>query len=152
MGRKHNQKGRSKGPDRYVALSHWMMRTAAWRDLDCVARTAYVELSARYAGPRSNNGRLPYSVREMAEALGTSKATAMRALARLQDHGFIVQTKQGAFSLKVRHAAEWRLTEFGCDVTGALATKDFTRWSKIQNAVSPENPYGCSDETEQVSR
>ena len=60
------------------------MRTAAWRDLDAVARCAYIELASRYAGPGSNNGRIPYSLREMAEALGTSKATAMRALARLQ--------------------------------------------------------------------
>lgn len=152
MAKKHDRTGRSKGPDRYVALPHWMMRTAAWRDLDCVARCAYIELSARYAGPGSNNGRIPFSVREMAEALGTSKATAWRAFTRLQDHEFIVQTKQGAFSQKVRHAAEWRLTEFRCDVTGAMATKDFARWPEIQNAVSPGNPHGCQDETGRVSR
>ena len=152
MGRKHDRTGRSKGQDRYVALPHWMMRTAAWRDLDCVARCAYVELSARYAGPGSNNGRIPFSVREMAEALGTSKATALRAFARLREHGFIVRTKAGAFNLKVRHAAEWRLTEFRCDVTGEMLTKDFARWPENQNAGSPGNPHRCRDETERVSR
>ena len=31
--------------------------------------------------------------------------------------GFIVPTKRGAFSLKVRHATEWRLTDRACDLT-----------------------------------
>jgi hypothetical protein len=144
---------KSKGDDkpRYVALSHWLMKTEAWRELDCVARCAYVELSRRYAGPKSNNGRIPFSYEEMANALNVSKATAMRALARLQEHGFIVRTKKGSFNLKLRHASEWRLTEFGCDVTSELATKDFSRWRKEKNTVSPVNPMGCRDETERVS-
>lgn len=133
--------------DRYVALSHWMLRTAAWRDLDCVARCAYIELSGRYRGPKSNNGRLPFSVREMAVALHVSKATASRAFDRLQDHGFIVEAKRGAFNCKVRHSTEWRLTEFGCDVTNALPTKDYARWEK-QNTVSPQGPNGPSHETD----
>jgi DNA-binding transcriptional regulator YhcF (GntR family) len=84
----------------------------------------------RYAGPGSNNGRLPYSLREMAEALNVSKMTAQRALHKLQELGFIVETKRGAFSLKLRHATEWRLTEFGDDRCGALATRDFALWKK----------------------
>jgi DNA-binding transcriptional MocR family regulator len=85
----------------------------------------------------------------MADALNISKATAYRAMGRLQERGFIVEMKRGAFSLKQRHASEWRLTEHGCDVTGALATKDFARW-EIQNAVSPQHPNGYRDETERV--
>jgi hypothetical protein len=134
---------------RYVALSHWMMKTEAWRDLDCVARSAYVALSSRYAGPKSNNGRIPFSYEEMAGALNVSKATAMRALQRLQDHGFIVMMKKGSFNLKLRHASEWRLTEYGCDVQDKLPTKEFARWEK--NTVSPDHPIGCRDETERVS-
>jgi predicted transcriptional regulator len=76
------------------------------------------------------------SVLEIAKALHVSKATAMRTLDLLQDRGFIVLIKMGAFSTKVRHASEWRLTEFPCDVTGAMATKDFTRWPKEKNTVS----------------
>lgn len=130
MTKRHNSTGRSQGTGRYVALTHWMMRSDAWRSLDCVARYAYIEMAARYAGPGSNNGRLPYSLREMAEALNVSKMTAQRALHKLQERGFIVETKRGAFNLKLRHATEWRLTEFGCDVTGALATKAFAQWKK----------------------
>ena len=146
-------------PSRYVALSHWMMRTAAWRDLDCVARCVYVEIARRYAGPGSNNGRIRCSIREIAEQLNVSKATAMRALQRLGDHGFIAQTKRGTFNFKTRHASEWRLTEYGCDVTGELPSKDFARWQPVvdspvknKNTVSPEVPNGCRDETARVPR
>ena len=41
---------------------------------------------------------------------------------------FIVPITKGAFSLKKRHGTEWRLTEFPCDVTHAISTKDFMRW------------------------
>jgi HTH domain len=150
MTAKHNAKGRSTGIGRYVALTHWMMRAEAWRSLDCIARCAYIEMAARYAGPGSNNGRLPYSLREMAEKLNVSKPTAQRAFHKLKERGFIVETKHGAFSLKLRHATEWRLTEFGDDVTGKIATKDFANWKK-QNRVTPENPNGFRDVTVRVS-
>jgi DNA-binding transcriptional MocR family regulator len=107
-----------------------MQRTEAWRSLDCVARCAYVELKRRYAGPGSNNGRLPYSVREMAAALNVSKATASRALKRLQERGFIIETKPGTFTYKVRHSTEWRLTECTCDVTGGLPTRSYESWHR----------------------
>jgi hypothetical protein len=158
--RRHNTTGRVNKISRYVAMSHWLMKTPAWHSLDCVSRCAYIELASRYAGPGSNNGRIPYSLREMAEALGCSKATAMRAMERLQNRGFLVMTKQGAFSVKVRSATEWRLTEFGCDVTGELATKDFARWEpKNKTRFQTEThtgvemkPNGCRDETTPPSK
>ena len=140
MGRKSKRDR----PGRYVAISHWMMRTEAWRELHTVGRCAYVELASRYAGLGSNNGRIPYSVREMASALNVSKATASRAFDRLEEMGFIIQMKKGTFNWKVRHSTEWRLTEFSCDVTGALPTKDFARWKK--NTVSLGGPIGPSGE------
>lgn len=131
-----NKTGRSKGESRHVRLYHWLMHTDAWRSLDATARAVYVEMAARYGGPGSNNGRIPYSVREAAESLRIGKTTAARALDRLQARGFIVPIKKGAFSLKLKHATEWRLTEFSCDMTHALASKEFTRWKpEIQNAV-----------------
>jgi DNA-binding transcriptional MocR family regulator len=131
-------------------LHRYMTSSEAWRDLDCVARCVYIELSNRYGGPGSNNGRIPCSLRELVEALHVSKATAMRALDRLQDHGFVVREKRGHFDFKLRHANEWRLTEFGNDLTGELPTKDFARWKK-QNSVSPENQHGFTREPERVS-
>ena len=133
----------TKGDNRphYVALHHWFMRTDAWRDLDCVARCTYVELSRRYGGPGSNNGKLPCSVRDISEALQVGKATAHKALASLQEHGFAVLVRRGSFNFKVRHATEWRLTEFGCDVTGTLPTKDFTRWEKKHGSATEPHRY-----------
>ena len=144
----------------YVRLDDWLMRTEAWKSLDTVARCAYVEIKSRYAGPGQNNGRIPYSLLEMARALLVSKATALRALKRLQDRGFVVLTARGAFSVKIRRATEWRLTECACDVTGNLATKDFVRWRpQKQNTVSQENltgvvvkPDGCRSETDQTAK
>jgi hypothetical protein len=141
MKGKANSRGRSGQAPRHVRLYHWLMNTAAWQDLNAVERCLYVEISERYAGPNSNNGRIPYSVREGAKALRISAATASRALRALQEHGFIVPMKLGAFSLKLRHATEWRLTEFPCDVTHAFATKDFTRWTpRMQMPVSVVKP------------
>ena len=132
-----------------------MTGSSAWRSLDAVDRAIYIEMASRYGGPGSNNGRITYSVREAADALRIGKATACRSLRRLFEHGFIVATRKGHFDRKYRHASEWRLTEFGCDVTGGLATKDFMRWQpKTQNpvpignrAVSVVEPNGSYGET-----
>jgi hypothetical protein len=143
--------GRADKEARHVRLYHLMMKSDAWRALDCVSRCAYIEIASRYGGSGSNNGRIPYSLREMAEALNVSKATAMRAMKRLQVHGFIVEMKRGAFSLKMRHATEWRLTEFGCDVTCDMPSRDYRHWKKQDMGVEMK-PNGFSGETARVSR
>jgi DNA-binding transcriptional ArsR family regulator len=125
-------------PHRYVMLYHWMMKTDAWRDLDPAARAIYLELERRYNG--QNNGLIHYSVREAAADVKVSKSTASRALDSLQSHGFIAIEKRGRFSLKIRHATEYRLTIYdsnveGIDYAGKLATKDFVQWPNIQNPV-----------------
>jgi DNA-binding transcriptional regulator YhcF (GntR family) len=139
--------GRTSVPRRYVMIYHWLMETEAWKSLDGNSRAIYLEMARRYAGPGSNNGQITYSARQAAENLHISKDTANRALKALQERGFIVATTMGAFSRKNRHATEWRLTEFDCDKTGDLATKDFTRWSsETHNTVCVIVPLGpCSD-------
>jgi hypothetical protein len=92
------------------------------------ARALYLEMAKRYNG--SNNGRISYSVREGAAALHVSKGSVKNWLDVLQERGFIVCTRRGAFSLKVtRDASEWRLTEYNCDTPAQHATKDFMRWT-----------------------
>ena len=126
---------------RHVRLYHYFMQTEAWRSLKALERAIYVEIAARYAGDGSNNGRIGYSIREAASTFSVGKFSAARALEILQDRGFIVARKKGAFSLKNRHSTEWRLTEFGCDMTGALPTKEFARWlSENQKPVPPGTP------------
>lgn len=138
----------SQAADRHVRLYHRLMRTAAWKDLDANAKAAYVELAARYRG--NNNGLIPYSAREMGEALKVSRATARRTFASLVDHGFIVEMKKGAFTQKVRHSSEWRLTEHVCDVTKALPSKEYMHWIE-KNTVSPETPNAPRHETERCA-
>jgi hypothetical protein len=139
-----------------------MTNSPAWHDLNAATRAIYCEMAKRYAGDGSNNGRIPYSVREAAAELRISPTTASRALKSLQHHGFIVAETRGAFSLKKRHATEWRLTEFPCDITHALPTKDFMRWhpgQKIQNtvpvvklSVPMAKPNGTCGETDVVEK
>ena len=128
---------------RHVRVYHYFMQTAAWRSLKALERAIYIEIAARYAGDGSNNGRIGYSIREAASTFKVGKSSAARALETLQDRGFIVARKKGAFSLKSRHSTEWRLTEFGCDLTGALPTKEFARWS-------PENQKPVPTQTLRV--
>jgi len=135
-----------------------MLKSAAWKDLDAVARSIYVELTARYNG--SNNGRIGYSARAAAIDLKISKDTAARGLRSLEAHGFIVVEKRGAFHCKVRHASEYRLTIYDSDIATnlveKLATKQFMRWPEIQNSVPVVIPtvpvvvpIGPSNRTEQ---
>lgn len=149
---------------RYVALHHWQMNTAAWKDLSANARAIYLEINKRYNG--ANNGRIGYSVREAAKELKISKATAARAFRELEDHGFIVAEQKGSFNYKYdaqgkrkRLASEWRLTAYGSDVASDIpsqvkGSKEFMRWPQIQNTVSPGGqvvpvvkPDGPSGET-----
>jgi hypothetical protein len=118
-----NQKHR----ERYVSLRYWLLRSPAWRSLPATARALYIEIAERYNG--RNNGRISYSVREGCEALHISKSTSKQLLDVLQDRGFIVRTKKGAFSMKsVRDASEWRLTEHPNDTPPGHASKEFMSW------------------------
>jgi hypothetical protein len=113
--------------ERYVMLRYWLLKSQAWNSLSGNARALYVEIARRYNG--SNNGRISYSTREAGQSLHISPCTAGRLLRVLQDRGFIVCTKRGAFSLKTtKDASEWALTEYDCDHPPAHATKDFMRW------------------------
>lgn len=134
---RHNKNGRSAERISYVLIDRWILSCAAWRSLDPVARCLYLELEYRYNG--TNNGAIFYSVRQAATDLHCSKTTASRAFDRLVSRGFVAAAKKGAFSLKVRHATEWRLTRYtAAGGAEAVAPKDFIRWS-------PETEHGpCS--------
>jgi hypothetical protein len=136
---RNNDKGRGR-QERYVKLRYWLLNSQAWNSLSGNARALYVELAQRYNG--SNNGRIPYSVREAKQSLHISSDTASRLLEILQARGFIVCTKKGAFSLKTtKDASEWRLTEYDCDYPVAHATKDFMRWNPPEGvAIDTRQP------------
>jgi hypothetical protein len=126
-------KGRGKREQpagRYITLREYMLASDAWQSLDCIERCLYVELLRRYRGPDSNNGKIPYSIREAAAALHIGKTKASECFDALKDRGFIRTGKASGFNMKGgRAATEWLLTEFSDDTkTGTMATKDFMRW------------------------
>jgi hypothetical protein len=127
--RRSKKTGRSDKEPRHVRLYHTFLKTEAWKSLSVYSRAIYVEISARYGGPGSNNGRIPYAVRDAAKSLKIGKTTAATALEQLQDRGFIVEVTKGGFNVKTKLATEWRLTEFSCDITDALPTRDYAQWS-----------------------
>jgi hypothetical protein len=73
---------RERGP-RHIRLLEYMLDSKAWQSLDPVARALYVEITRRYRGPNSNNGKIPYSVRKAATALNVSRQTESSALLHL---------------------------------------------------------------------
>ena len=118
----------------HVRLYGWMLESPAYLSLGCPARAVLVEIARVYDG--MNNGRLGMSVRTLARRCRLAPATASRALAELQERGFIECVTRGSFNRKVQHASEWRLTWWSCDVTGALPSKTFMSWGREkQNTV-----------------
>jgi DNA-binding GntR family transcriptional regulator len=131
---------RKHGSQRYVRLNEYLMQSAAWQALDGNCRGLYIELARRYRGPNSNNGKIPYSVREAADHLRIGKTTANRCFDRLQETGFVKIGKRSGFSVKGRVATEWLLTEFPDDASSNVpvpATKDFLRWAPQNSEHSP---------------
>jgi hypothetical protein len=120
---------------RHVRLYHWLLKTEAWQSLSPNSRAIYIEMASRYNG--SNNGRIPFSLREAAALLHIGRHAAAAAMVELQDRGFIVVTKRSGFNIKTKIANEWRLTEFTCDIDGTFASKDFTRWSATGAVAGP---------------
>jgi hypothetical protein len=135
--RSYHKGTRNKG--RYVALQEYMLASIAWQALDGNCRALYVEIARRYRGPNSNNGKIPFSVREAATVLHIGRSTAQRCLHRLMQTGFLKIGKRSGFNMKGRVATEWVLTEFPDDTTGvfATATKDFMKWGDQNSFHSP---------------
>lgn len=128
-----------KGKAKFLMIEGYVIRSAAWAALSPNDKAAYLELKWRYDG--LNNGRIGLGVRDLAEAMKMSKNTAHRSLERLMEVGFLARAKPSGFNVKNRISTEWRLTEYRCDVSGHLATKDFMRWqpdSLTHETVAPD--------------
>lgn len=139
MTNRHEYHKRPPNKDRYVRLPEYMLASIAWQSLDGNCRALYVELARRYRGPNSNNGKIPFSVREAAGVLHIGRSTAQRCFERLVQTGFLKIGKRSGFNMKGRTATEWLLTEFPDDTaaTMASATKDFMRWTETNLNNSP---------------
>lgn len=129
-----SNKFKRKGKQKFIMIEAYVKRCAAWRALTPIERSAYIEVKWRYDG--LNNGRIGLGCRELADEINMSRNTADRALDVLAEKGFIVKSKASAFNVKNRAVTEWRLTEYKCDVTGELASKEFMRWEPAKKPQS----------------
>lgn len=144
-----NQTGRTVKGDRFYRFPHSILESAAWKSLKPTQRCVYIALAQFFTG--SNNGRIGLSVRQAADLAGCNKDTATEAFKVLEDRGLIARETAGAFSMKVRHAAEWRLTAHpaGGDQHG---TRDYLNWkpeektrSQLRGQAVPIKGTGCPD-------
>jgi hypothetical protein len=125
-----DKKGRNKFGPPYVQHYHWVLDTAAYRDLRPLPRALYTFLRKRFNG--KNNGHIFASVRDVEKELHCSKDSASAAFRTLEDHGFILCSRRGTFSQKLGRATSWILTEE--EYQGQPPTKDFTRWTPPENS------------------
>jgi hypothetical protein len=124
----------------HYRLHRWLAETAAWKELNGSEKAIYADIGLRYRGPQSNNGKIPYSIREGATCARIGKTTAAKCLLRLQEFGFIFAVTRGDIDWKAGRSSEWRLTEFPCDVSGELATKEFARWRPGDSFLPARQP------------
>ncbi len=121
-----------KGQPSFVQLFHWMMATEAWETMPPGPRTLYLELKKRYNG--HNNGEIFLSHRDAATACSVHRNTVGGWFQKLEERGFIVQTKGPHLGPSgVGIAATWALTEYPTK-DGSKATLAFKKWkSPAQN-------------------
>lgn len=113
----------------FVMLLHQTMDCKAWGALTPYAKALYPYVRRRVSYGGENNGAISCSVREAAAYLGTSIATAAKALRELQAKGFIVAVTVGRLGVSGEgKATTWRLTEMGTPAN-RTPTKDYEKWS-----------------------
>lgn len=142
-----NAKGRNARGDRFYRFQHSLMDSDAWHSLTCAQRCVYLALARFFNG--HNNGRIGLGVRQAAELAGCNKDTAAEAFKVLEERGLIARETPGAFSMKVRHATEWRLTAHPAG-SDQHPTRDYLEWkpkdktrSQSRGQVVPIEGTGC---------
>lgn len=122
------------GAPNFAQLFHYMLDCEALRYASPPAVKVLLRLVKRFNG--SNNGRIAMSVRQAAAECDLAFNTVRRALAELQEKGFIAIATPGGFSLKDRHATEWHLYIYPHKEGRVVVhpNKPFMSWRRNQNA------------------
>ena len=142
MGRDKHERRRHKSRRKFVQIWNEVIESPAYRSLSVAGAAALVQICNRYNG--GNNGRISFSVREMAERLNVGKDRANRALTELVERRLLIPTRSGWFSNKHRQATEWRIP---FQPTDQAPTNDHRNWkpgpmSEIQNTVLKTRTVG----------
>ena len=88
------QRGRSSGAS-FVQIPHYVLESSQWGCMDAYAMKLLFEIARQYKG--ANNGDLSATVEMLKDrsSTWTSKDTLPKKLRYLEDHGWIVKTRQG---------------------------------------------------------
>ncbi len=98
---KANKTGRSNSGEHGTFVTRRMLQTSAWRALSPKAQALYLWVKLEWHGPRfNNNGKLQFSCRQAALAMGIGVNAAMIGFRELQAKGFIVVTRPGALGVE----------------------------------------------------
>lgn len=112
------------------------MDLPAWTTLTPVAQALIVNLLTRYRPQEPN--RFQVSDRTATELVRCSRNTASKALAELEDRGWLRVVRVGRMTgPKTTRASVYSVTAFPADI-GEPATKDFERWRP--EAIQRLNP------------
>ncbi len=122
LGLRVNATGRSEERRQFAALTYELLQSPAWRSLSGPAVKIFLELRSRFNG--GNNGKLTLSLDEAARILFLGKATVLRGLNELKNHGLIVCTRRGHWY--GRMASTWAVTDR--EVDGAPPANTWRRW------------------------
>jgi hypothetical protein len=129
-GKDRRQKADLRG-GQYVLLPHAVLKSEAYRTLPHPARSVLGLLLFRFNG--FNNGRIPLSLREIADAFGTTNhAAASDALEMLRARGLVVLAKD--YPSGSRLAREYRITFISSGDGGRVpATNEYVVWTQASD-------------------
>ncbi len=121
-------------------LTYDILNSPSWEGLSAQARAVLIQIAKRYNG--GNNGALAASVRNLATECRINKDTAGKAVKELLEAGFLELAQAGAFTHKMRHAAEYRLTWLKCNQTGAKGSRAWKTKDATQDQLSDFHRLG----------
>lgn len=130
---KHDKTGRSSKVEHGIFLTRRMLQTPAWRALSTKAQALYLWVKLEWHGPRfSNNGKLQFSCRQAAQAMGIGVNAAMIGFRELQAKGFIVVTRPGALGIEGEaRGPSYELTEVALSGSNSKTGRRlYEQWSE----------------------
>ena len=101
-------KGQLRKERKHVRIYDQQVNTAAWRSLSGSAVKVWIAIGLFDNG--SNNGEIYAGVRMLHSMTGLALNTVCKALAELQEKGFLYCSEPGGFSRKTPHAAKYGFT------------------------------------------